>query len=169
VLMQAGQLDKAERVLGHAAAADPDSSQVLETRIMLAVLRHDDRRAKALSEELLARDPDSVSGQQMLGVLDWNRGDARSASRRFAEVVRADPTDHDAADSARTTRRLSNPLWWPARVFARFGAGPTWIAAVATVFGLKALGLTTLSTIAAVIWVAMCVSSWIAAAVFRDK
>jgi predicted Zn-dependent protease len=169
VLMRAGQLDKAERVLGHAAAAGPDSLRVLETRIMLAHLRHDDRRAEQLTEELLARDPGSVSGQQMLGVLEWGRGDATSASQRFAEVVRADPTDHDSADAARATRSLSNPLWWPVRVIARFGAAPTWIAAIAVILGLRAAGLHTASAIAGGVWLVMCVTSWIAAWKFRER
>jgi len=168
VLMRAGQLDKAQRILEHASQSDPDSTVVLHMRVALAHLRHDDRQARALSEELLSRDPESASTQGLVGSLELLRGDARSASRRFAEVVRSDPADESAATSARLTRRLSNPLWWPLQFFQRFGAGVTWVGAVATIFTLRALGLQTLALIATGIWVFMCVMSWIGAWVFRD-
>jgi len=168
VLMRAGQLDKAEQVLGHAAAASPDSADVLAARVSLAYLRHDTRKARELSEQLLALDPESVRGQRMLGVLDWQRGKTRVASERFADAVRTDPTDEWAADSARTTRKLSNPLLWPTRFFTRFGAGPTWVAAIAIILGLRALDQDALAGLATIIWLVMCVSSWIAAAVLKD-
>ncbi len=169
VLMRAGQLDKAGRILERARAADPDSTTVLRARIALAHLRHDDRQVKALSQELLARDPESVSGQHLVGSLEWLRGDAKSASRRFAEVVRSDPADESAATSARLSRRMSNPLWWPLQFFQRFGAATTWVAAVATILALRALGLDTLALIATGIWIVMCVTSWIGAWVFRER
>lgn len=169
VLLRAGQLDKAERVLGHATNAGPDSAPVLQTRIMLAYLRHDDRRAEHLTHELLARDPESLSGQTLLGGFEWQRGDARRASQRFAEVVRADPTDSQVAGWARTSRRMSNPLLWPTRFVTRYGAARTWVAAVATIFGLRALGLDTAALIATGIWVVFCVVSWIGVAVLRER
>ena len=169
VLLRAGQLDKAERVLGHAAKAGPDSAPVLQTRIMLAHLRHDDRRAEQLTHELLARDPESLSGQTLLGGFEWQRGDARRASQRFAEVVRADPADSQVAGWARTTRRMSNPLWWPMRFVTRYGAARTWVAAVATIFGLRAVGLDTAALVATGIWVVICVLSWIGVAVLRER
>jgi tetratricopeptide (TPR) repeat protein len=169
VLMHAGQLDKAGRILEHAAASEPDSTIVLQARVALAHLRHDDRQARALSEELLSRDPESTSSQGLVGSLELLRGNPRSASRRFAEVVRADPADQDAATSARLTRRMSNPLWWPVQFFQRFGAGVTWVGAVVVIFGLRALGQETLALIATAIWVFMCVTSWIGAWVFRDR
>lgn len=169
VLMRDGQLDKAERILARAAAASPDSPDVLAARVSLAYLRHDSRGARELSEQLLALDPESVRGQRMLGVLDWQRGKTHVASERFAEAVRANPSDEWAAGSARTTRKLSNPLLWPARFFARFGAGPTWIAAVAIIFGLRALGQDSAATVASVVWIAICVTSWIAVAIVKDR
>lgn len=167
VLMRAGQLDKAEQILGHAASAGPDSTTLLEGRIMLASLRHDDRRAQDLAEQLLARDPGSVAGQRWLGALRLQRGDARHASDRFAEVVRSDPTDHDIAAVARTARLMSGPLWWPTRVVTRYGIGPTWLAGVGTLFALRALGPPALFIVAVVLWVAFCVCTWVGEARLR--
>ena len=162
VLMRAGALDKAERVLGAAAASDPDSMDVLEGRISLAYLRGNDREAKRLSEELLSIDPESVHGQRVLGVFDFNRGRAGSAAERFAEAVRADPTDERYAADAREARRMArNPLWWPSLFFARVGVVGSWVGAMVIIFGLRSAGLGTASTIAALTWLAICIWSWV--------
>jgi predicted Zn-dependent protease len=168
VLMRDGQLDKAEQILGHAASAEPESTAVLEGRIMLASLRHDDRRVRDLAGELLARDPGSLAGQRWLGVFELQRGDAHQASDRFAEVVRNDPDDHDIAAVARTARLMRGPLWWPTRVVTRFGVGPTWLAGVGTIFALRALGPPApVIVVVVVLWVAFCVCTWVGEARLR--
>jgi tetratricopeptide (TPR) repeat protein len=162
VLMHGGALDKAERVLGLAAASDPDSVDVLEARISLAYLRGSDREAKRLSEELLSIDPESIRGQHMLGVFDMSRGRAASAADRYGEIVRADPTNQRIADEAREMRAMArNPLWWPSLFFTRFGAAGSWVGAVAVIFGLRAAGATTAAGVAAILWFALCVWSWV--------
>jgi tetratricopeptide (TPR) repeat protein len=162
VLMQGHALDKAERVLGLAAESDPDSIDVLESRISLAYLRGNDRESRRLSEELLALDPESVRGHHMLGVFDIRRGHAWSAAERYGEVVRADPTNQRIADDAREIRAMArNPLWWPTLLFVRLGVAGSWIAAMAIIFGLRAAGATTASAIAGLVWLLLCAWSWI--------
>ena len=162
VCMRAGQLDKAERLIEHASAAAPGSADVLSTRISLAYLRGDDRRARRLTEELLAMNPEDVQGHRMLGVLDLNRGRMAAAAERLGEAVRYDPSHQPTADTARTARKLSNPLWWPAQFVARLGVAGSWFVAVAIIFGLRALGFDTASAIAGLAWIVICVISWIA-------
>jgi tetratricopeptide (TPR) repeat protein len=162
VLMRAGLLEKSERVLEVAARSDPDSLEVLEARISLAYLKHNDGEARRLSEQLLAIDPESRRGQHMLGVFDLNRGRAGSAADRFGEVVRGDPTDERFAVEARGARAIArNPLWWPTLLICRVGVAQSWIGAMVVIFGLRAAGATTASAIAAITWFALCVWTWV--------
>jgi tetratricopeptide (TPR) repeat protein len=162
VLMRGHALDKAARVLDMAAAGDPDSIDVLESRVSLAYLRGNDREAKRLSEELMARDPESVRGHHMLGVFDISRGHAWSAAERYGEVVRADPSNQQIADDAREIRAMArNPLWWPTLLFVRLGVAGSWVGAMAIIFGLRAAGQSTAAGIAALAWFALCAWSWI--------
>jgi tetratricopeptide (TPR) repeat protein len=162
VLMRGDALDKAERVLAMAEGSDPDSIDVLESRISLAYLRGNDRESKRLSEELLARDPESVRGHHMLGVFDISRGHAKAAAERYGEVVRADPRNQQIADVAREIRAMArNPLWWPTLLFVRLGVAGSWVGAMAIIFGLRALGQPTAAGIAALVWFALCAWSWI--------
>ena len=162
VLMRGGQLDKAGRVLDAAAASDPDSPEVLAGRQSLAYLRGDNREAKRISEEILAVDPESVRGHRMLGAFDLSRGRAAAAADRFGEAVRQDPTDERYAEDAREARAMAtNPLWWPTLLFMRVGVVGSWVGAMAVIFGLRALGLTTASGIAGIAWLILCVWSWV--------
>ena len=161
-LMRGGQLGKAEQVLDLAARADPDEIVVLRTRLTLAYLRADKREARRLSAELLARDADDRQAHVMLGGLDFDRARPGSALERFSTAVRRDPSDHAVGRAARSAQVMRSPLAWPLLPFQRFGPGPTWIAAVATIFGLQAVGLDTASFVAAMVWIVLCVYSWIA-------
>ncbi len=108
VLMHGRALDKAARVIDAAAASDPDSLDVLESRIALAYLRGNDRESRRLSEELLARDPESVRGHQELDAIGsenagllvlaatnapWDVDDALKRPGRFDRVVFVSPPD----------------------------------------------------------------------------
>jgi tetratricopeptide (TPR) repeat protein len=162
VLMRGGALGKAERVLDAAAGSDPDSIDVLESRISLAYLKHDDREARRLSEELLAINPESVRGRHMLGVYDFKRGRAKAAAEHYGEVVRADPGNERMAADARAARAMArNPLWWPTLLFVRFGVLATWVTAMVVIFGLRAAGATAAAGIAVIVWLALCVWSWV--------
>jgi tetratricopeptide (TPR) repeat protein len=162
VLMRGRQLDKAGRVLDAAAAADPDEPDILAGRQALAYLRGHDREARRLSQELLALDPESARGHRMLGMYDLQRGRAGSAAQRFGEVVRGDPADDAVADAARQASAMArNPLWWPTLLFSRFGAAGSWIGAVVIIFGLRAMGLTAAAGIASLVWIVLCIWSWV--------
>ena len=162
VCMRAGQLDKAERLVDIAGAADPGSADVLSARVSLAYLRGDDRRARRYTEELLAMNPEDVQGHRMLGVLDLNRGRMAAAAERLGEAVRFDPSHQPTADSARTAKRLSSPLWSPVQVIGRLGVAGSWLVAMGIIFGLRGLGYDTAAAIAGGCWLVICVISWIA-------
>jgi tetratricopeptide (TPR) repeat protein len=168
VLMRGCKLGKAERVIDLAAAVEPDSVEVLTARQSLAYLRGRDREAKRLSRELLAIDPHSVQAHRMLGVFDFNRGNAWSAATRFGEAVRQDPGEHVFAADAWEARRMArNPLWWPTLLFTRLGIVRSWIAAVLVIGGFGALGLSTAAAVALVAWWMLCIWSWLVPPVLR--
>jgi tetratricopeptide (TPR) repeat protein len=169
VLMRGGQLEKAGRIVDEAAARDPGSPDVLSQRISLAYLHGDDRRARALTEELLAYDPESAQGHRMLGVLAFNRGDAAVAAERFAESVRSDPSSEGWADDARQARRMTSFWHWPSRFFTRYGVAQTWIGMLAFTIGLRAAGLGAVAGVIVLLWVIVCVWSWILAFTERDR
>jgi tetratricopeptide (TPR) repeat protein len=160
--MRAGQLDKAERLLDAAARSDPESPAILRSRVSLAYLRGDDRGAERLSRKLLELDPEDVSGHRMLGALELNAAKPGSAAERFATVLRDQPSDDFSADRARAARLMAKPQYFPVRFFNKVGVGPSWIGAMVVIFGLRGAGLGAAAAVATVVWLVLCVWSWIA-------
>jgi predicted Zn-dependent protease len=169
VLMRGGQFDKAEEVLALAERAEPDADVVLRARQLLAYIRFRTDEARELAQELLRRDAEDPQGQMMLGALDMEQVKPRQALERFGTVVRNDPADRHAVAAAQQAQLMTNPLLWPILPFERFGVGPTWVAAIAIIFGLRAAGADTAAGIATLVWIGMCVYSWIAGAVMKRK
>jgi tetratricopeptide (TPR) repeat protein len=169
VLMRAGALEKAGRVLAAALASDPGSPDVLLARIDHAYLRHDTLEAERLTNDLLAYDPQSVQGHRMLGALAFDRGAIGSAAARLGEAVWLEPDDGRTAEGARLANRLQRPFYWPLRAFDRFGAAQTWVAAVVVLVGLRAAGLEAVAGPVAIVWITICVWSWIAAARLKQQ
>lgn len=158
-LIRGLQLDKARAVLDRAAELAPDSTSVLRVRLTLAYVRCDEDEARALAGELLSRDADDYQSHVMLGALDLERMRLADARERIGTAVRQDPgASRHAADAL---RYLGNPLLWPLWPVHRFGVGPTWIVAVATIFALGAAGLDTAQAVALIVWVALCAYSWV--------
>lgn len=169
VLMRGVQLDKAEQVLDLAARSDPDTLAVLRARINLAYIRGRGKEVRRLSEELLRRDAEDAQGHLMLGAVDLEKVRTASALERFGTAIRHDPSDRAVATAARSARVLRSPLAWPLLPFQRFGVGPTWVAAIVLIFGLRAAGLETAALTATGVWVGLCVYSWIAAPMVRRR
>lgn len=159
VLTRGVQLDKARAVLDRAAEIAPDSTTVLRVRLNLAYAGCRDDEARALAAELLAHDPDDYQGHIMLGALDLDRMRLGDARERIGSAARQDP--EATRDVAQALRYVQSPLMWPMWPLQRFGPGPTWAAAVATIFGLGAAGLETAQAVAVVVWLALCAYSWV--------
>jgi tetratricopeptide (TPR) repeat protein len=158
-----GQLEKAQRLVDEAARVDPENPSVIQMRGFVAYLRGRDRKAQKLGEEALAIDPESSSAHSLRGAAQLERGDVRGARRSFETAIRDDPTDRALGEAVRGTRVATHPLLWPILPLERLGVAGSWVAAMAVIFGLRALGLGTASGVALVVWIAIVVYSWTAA------
>lgn len=162
ILMRGHVLDKADRVLQAAASAGAARDDLLRARVDLAYLRGDNAEAEGLTRLLLAEDAVEPHGHQMLGVLAAQDNRFAEAEQRFGEAVRLDPTRDHLADAAREARITQGAYYWPLRLFNRFGAPQMWVAAIATLVVLRAMGLTILAGIVGLTWMLLCVWSWAA-------
>ncbi len=162
-----GQADKAARLVERAASFDPDDDVVARTRVLVAFVQGKNSEAVQLGREALRLDPDGGSNQAMYGMALANYGDVGGAARSFRYAAAADPGNAELVEAAREARAAAHPLLWPLRPMQRFGALPVWLAAVATMMGLRAVGLAPLALVFAVLWVAYCVYSWVAPPLVR--
>ncbi len=167
VVARDGQLDKAQHLVDRAAAGDPEAPEVLRTRTGLAYLRGDRRGTREHSRELLAYDPLDAGGHAMLGLDAYERGDKGRALGHFETAARQDLEDEDMVGAAREMRLATHPLMLPLFPFERFGPMGSWLGAMALILGTRAAGLGTVSALITIVWVLLCVYSWVAPPLLR--
>jgi predicted Zn-dependent protease len=155
------QVDKAEKLVGRAAALQPHAPVVYAARIQVAYARGDDRAAQRISREFVAAYPENPVAHALFGGTSAARGQVGPAYSGFRQAAAAAPAEHDFAESAMELRIARHPLLVPVRPFLRFGPLKTWIVAVVVIFGLRQAGLAVLSGLAALAWFLLCVYSWV--------
>jgi predicted Zn-dependent protease len=160
IVARGGQLGKADRLVDEANRVAPESTEVLRTRTLLALLRGHDREATRYSEQLLAADPDDPSGHRLRGAALIQRGQVQAGRRSLETAVRDQPGDLELAYSVRRARIATHPLMWPVMPILRLGAAGSWLAAIAIIFGLRALGYPGASSVAGFAWLGIVVYSW---------
>jgi len=157
--LNAGQADKAKQLWRRAAAYDPHHRAVMVTRVVIAIGVADDREAQRASDAFLAEYPADPVALALQGQVAEMRG--RSGYGSIRQAVAADPADRDYADLAWEAKFYAHPLMLPLRPLFRLGTVKSWLLAVGVIFGLRLVGLGGLSFLAAMIWIALCVYSWI--------
>lgn len=159
VVARVGQIEKAEKLVERALSLEPESDFALQMHALLATAGTDRAAAIARSRELLRHWPEHPLGHRLLG---FGQADDRvdEAAEHARRAVQLDPYDEDAAELARELRQRSHWLMWPLRPLIKWGPAPVWIAAVATMFLLRALKLHGALSIVVVVWIVYCVYSW---------
>lgn len=168
LLARCRRLPKAEKVLARAEASDPDDPAVIATRAALAYFNGDDRGARRHGERLLNEwDADHPAGHALVGTYHSLRGNAGRARRHFESAARYDVADRELSDVAREARIESHWFLIPMRPITRFGPGPVWLASIAVMGALFALGFETAAVVWALTYFAYVVYSWTAAPFVR--
>ena len=156
-----GQVDKAAQLVDRAAAQDPHAAVVYASRVQVAFARGDDREAQRISREYMAAYPEDPAAHALFGGASAARGQTGPAYEGMRQAAASAPGEQAYAESALELSIARHPLMAPVRPIARFGPLKTWVAAIVVIYGLRALGLTALSLVAALLWLLLCVYSWV--------
>lgn len=167
LVARGGQFDKAERLLQRAAALEPDSADVARARAICAFLRGDDRAMARESKAYLASRPDDQYAHYLVGQALLQRRDLGGADRHLRAAARINPSNHEIVAEARDVVWRTHPLLWPLRPFVRLGTLKVWLGFVASVLALQALGLSAVAGVLAILYVLMCVYSWVVPPLLR--
>ncbi|GAA2842603.1 tetratricopeptide repeat protein [Crossiella cryophila] len=165
--LSAGQVDKAEQLVGRAAGIDPHLQSVGQVRAMVALAKGQDAEAARHSANSLAHDPDSSAARAMHGNAAAQLGDVDGAYRSFRAAAAAEPGNAAFVEAAREARLAAHPLLRPLRPMYKIGPMKLWIGFVIVLLVLRSAGLWPLSTALTVCWVVYCLYSWVAPPLVR--
>ncbi|AVT33964.1 hypothetical protein C6361_36100 [Plantactinospora sp. BC1] len=156
-----GQLDKAAKLVERAAALEPEAPIVYATRIQVAFNSGDDRTAERISREFVGAHPEHPGAHALLGETSAARGRLGTAYEGYRQAAASMPTEQTFAESALELRIAQHPLMLPVRPVLRFGPLKVWLAAIAVIFGLRAVGLPGFAAVVGLLWLVFCVYSWV--------
>ena len=167
--LENGQVDKAAKLVGLAAAQEPGAPMVYATRVQVAYARGDDREAQRISREFVGAYPDNPAAHALLGSVSASRGQVGAAYAGFRQAAATMPTEQVFAESALEMRTARHPLMLPLRPILRFGPVRTWLVVVLSVFALRAAGLPALAGVLGLTWLVYCVYSWVVPPLVRRR
>lgn len=169
VCLAAGQAEKAGALVERAASQAPESVAVSAARAQVAFALGNDRDMHRHSAEALSYDPEDPNARALHGTASMLTGDARAGYNSLRSAAAAQPGDDDLRAAAREAKLFNHPLMLPLRPFARLNPLIVWVAAVAVIYGLRAVGLGSLSFAFAMIWLGFCVYSWVVPPIVRRR
>lgn len=165
---RAGQAEKASALLDRAAALEPESAIVLETRRILADLQADDPKTRAIAREQLARNPDDAWALARTAFDKLGEGHRADARRLLSGALQRDPRLLDDAPHLATELRVAmHPLLWPMWPFQRFGAIQVWATVIGLSIALRAVGQEAAGRALVTIHLCLALYSWIVPPLLR--
>ncbi|MBE1487090.1 tetratricopeptide repeat protein [Plantactinospora soyae] len=156
-----GQVEKAAKLVERAAALEPEEPIVYATRVQVAFASGNDRAAERISREFVAAHPEHPAAHALLGGTSAARGRIGMAYESYRQAVASMPAEQAFAESALELKIEQHPLMLPIRPMLRFGPLKVWVAAIVLIFGLQTVGLPTFAGVAGLMWMLLCVYSWV--------
>jgi tetratricopeptide (TPR) repeat protein len=165
-------------LLERAREIDPDDAYTLCDLGELMLQLGDLGRADALAAAALGQAPELVSAHVLAGRVALERGDARTAREHAASALRSDPQDQSALWLLTAIKARENPLlgvWWRLQVLiGEAGSsrslaillGMLVVVRIAIIIA-EALSQPDVALILAYAWMAFCVYTWTAPALFQ--
>lgn len=160
LLVTAGRLDKAKRVAEAASRVDPEQSVVRYARSVIAHVEGRDGDAAEIARQTLADNPEDLDSHALLGTYSLGEGRVATGADHWRTAASIRPEGR-IAQVAREASVLAHPALLPIRLAYRFGTAKVWIAALVVIGGLTAAGLEGPATVAAFVYVAFVVYSWV--------
>lgn len=167
ILARSKRYKDAEAIIDEALRVAPRSPSVLRVRALVASMRGDRRRAAEYADEVLALEPDSELSHYVRGGTDLNSAQFKRAVRHLEEAARLNPESPEIAEALRDARVGAHPLLAPVRPIWRFGRWRSWIAYLAVGSILAAARLESLRLVLALVWIAVCILSWVGPPLLR--
>ncbi len=162
LLAHGDQLEKASRLVEWAARLAPDDSGVRSAQILLAHVKGEDSAAISHAQSLLADAPDDPNRHYLMGFSLDAKGRTGSARKHYLAAAELDPGLSHVVQAAREARVASDPALAPLRLIHRIGPAGVWLGAVLTSMALAAGGAYRTLVVFAVLYLLLCVYSWVA-------
>jgi Flp pilus assembly protein TadD len=167
ILARFKRYDEAEHVLAEALRVAPQSRDVLHARAQVASFRGDRREATEYADALLRLEPDSESSHIARGNADVTSIRFKHAVQHFEEAARLNPENSEIREVLREARVGAHPVLAPVRQIWRVGRWRAWLGYITIASLLAAARLESLRFALAMVWISLCLLSWLGPPILR--
>ena len=166
LLTRVGQVDKAKKVIARARQYEPDHEGIPYVEGLIAYLEGDDKGATAYIDQAIQDNPEDEAAYSVKGSLLLRQGKTGEGIANLRRAASMNPSDDDLVNSARSVDPMRHWSMLPMRPVYRWGPGRIWLAAIAIIFGLRALGFEQIVFPVAMVYLVWVVYTWIAPRLF---
>jgi len=162
LMLKTGYDKKARKLLEEAISVDPSDEVVLHYKFFYHLAK--DKRGDQIEvlEKYLQSCDSEVRKLIKIGIMEAGSGNYKAARENFRQAFLLDPTDEHILSLIQDLEKSSSILYFPQRIIERIG-GPAviWLGMVVTLLILLGLGLSKAAGIAAIIYIVICIYSWV--------
>lgn len=169
LVAQAGQLEKASRLLAEAERSAPTHPHLTQARMIISYLSGDNAHTIETGKRMLREDPDNMFGHYMLASSLIGQGRVKEADKHLRQVAGDNADDPHIAEALHELRVAQHWLLWPMRLLARFEYANiiVWFAAIATFSLLRLLDMNRAATIFSLCYIIFAIYTWVAPPLLR--
>lgn len=168
LMLKTGIDKKAEQLLNEARRIDPDSTEVLRYCFYYYIAKNKGKERLMIMERYLQVSDDEVSKLVKIGLSEILNGNYKSARESFRQAYLLDPQNKDLLTLLEEVNTDSNIIFAPLRLIEKVG-GPAvlWVSFIITALILRALKQYTIASIIAIVYISLCVYSWVATGIYK--
>lgn len=168
LMIKTGHDKKARRLLEEALSIDPSDEVVLQYHFYYHLAKNDrNDQVEALKKYLQTSDSE-VRKLIQIGIMEYSNDNYKVARENFRQAFLLDPTNEEILSSLKELEQAASIFYFPQRMIDKIG-GPAvvWIGMIIFVLSLRALGFPKAAGIVSVIYIVICVYSWMVPFVYK--
>jgi tetratricopeptide (TPR) repeat protein len=168
LMLLTGYDQKAEKLILEALRVDPDDPVVLEISFQYYLVKNKKEQQLQFLHKYIQHSNNEIGKLAKIGLTELLQNNYKGARESFVQAFLLDPTDMDLLSAIQEIDKDYHPIFLPQRIIRKIG-GPViiWIGFIVSLFVLKLLDLLNLAIVLAVIYILICIYTWITPFIYK--
>ncbi|KJS48848.1 MAG: hypothetical protein VR66_11790 [Peptococcaceae bacterium BRH_c23] len=168
LMLITGYDEKAEKLIKEALRIDPDDPAVLEIGFQYYLIKNKKEQQLHFLYRYFQQSNNQIGKLTKIALTELLQNNHKSARENFVQAYLLDPTDQDLLSVIEEIDRDYHVIFLPQRAIQKIG-GPAvvWIGMIVIIVALRFLGLINLAGILAVIYIVLCIYTWVTPFIYK--
>lgn len=170
LMFKCGINDKAEKLMMEALRIDPYNGIALRNKYYMQLSTSKRKLYVESLEKVIQHSGSEVRNHIDIAMHHIMQKNFEHAKESLTQAYLMDPTNKEILEVLNSMETRTSIFYAPIKLIEKLGGGAsTWVIAMIAVFGTRAVGLYRLSSIIAMVYIFLCLYSWIIYFVYKIK